>query len=118
MSAGTTLTVQAGADFWVQFAYADASAIPRALSNPKMEIRTAADSAAMVLFTSEGASPTIALTFPSTGVVVASIAGSVTKNILNARVGAWDFFATDVSANAVCQLVSGNAIILPNVTVL
>lgn len=122
MAVKVPIVLQCGADWWMQFVYADAvTGAPVAVTSPRMEIRQnvfgAAISSGTVLYSSETQSPTIVLTQPSTNVVLATILGSVTKNLLAGQVGSWDAYAID-PAGAEVLLGSGTFTSVPNVTAL
>jgi hypothetical protein len=101
----TLIALQNGQDYWIQFLATDpATGNPQAVTSPKMEIRdygqVAGGPTGQVIWTSEGGSPTIVITSPSTGVVVATIAGATTKNT-GVRSGQWDAFAIDPSGASI-----------------
>lgn len=117
MAVGPLITVKCGQDWWQLFSYADADGNPIALTNPKMEIREAADVTSDVLFTSEGTSPTLLITQPLANEVLVTLPSAATKNT-GSRRGAWDAYATDPNGAEVCLngLLTGLALLTGNVT--
>ena len=112
------ITLQCGADWWMELAYTDGSGNPINITSPRMEIRAASvdgvPTHGTVLYSSETNPATIVLTLPAGNTVKASIAGSLTKDLSN-QVGVWDCYATDPNGLTVL-LGSGSFQSVPNVT--
>ena len=117
MSTTIALELQCGADFWTQFVYTDAAGNPVNITSPKMEVRSTPASNGTVLYTSEGATPTITFTQPAANSVLFRIAGAATKNQTSVTTGYFDAYATDPNGYVV-QLGSGSFTSTPNITAL
>lgn len=111
------LNLQCGVDYWRQFVYTDSGGSPIALTSPRMEVRASQDSAAALLYTSEGVSPTIVITQPTANTVLATFPASSTMNKLRPEYGYWDAYALDPQGQRV-QLGSGSFSSTPNVSLL
>jgi hypothetical protein len=111
------INLQCGADFWIQFAYIDANGNPITITSPKMDVRTAANSGATLLYSSSGGSPTITFTQPTASSVLFRIAASATKDLTVGQLGAWDAYAIDPNGYSVV-LGLGTFASIPNVTLL
>lgn len=110
------ISIRAGVDWWIQFAYTDADSNPIALTAPKIEMRAARSSRASLLFSSETDPATLAVTQPQAHKVLVKLASGATANG-RARAGFWDAYAKDPDGNTVL-LGAGTVRIEANVSAL
>jgi hypothetical protein len=98
------IEIRCGETFWILLSYTDEDDTPIAITNPKLEVRVAADSTADLIYTSEGDTPDITIENPEAHQVRFVFSSDLTKN-QTTKSGYWDCYATDSLGASVCLSV-------------